>query len=211
MIRSALRDAVKDRLAIRSDGSGNSLDGLITNDYVNTSIDDALNRISMERDWWWLATTAPLSFDTTDGDAALPSDFMRANKLVINDSPVEPLPLDTFLDPNADMNAYGWLVYGNVVKITPIPTTTTTGTLYYFRSEPALATDVASPLMPVVYQKCIVAYASHLCAARRQDEQRAALYLQEYGNFLKSMNDDNRATIQRRIKFSRAMSDAAWS
>lgn len=211
MIRSALRDAVKDRLAIRSDGSGNSLDGLITNDYVNTSIDDALNRISMERDWWWLATTAPLSFDTTDGDAALPSDFMRANKLVINDSPVEPLPLDTFLDPNADMNAYGWLVYGNVVKITPIPTTTTTGTLYYFRSEPALATDAASPLMPVVYQKCIVAYASHLCAARRQDEQRAALYLQEYGNFLKSMNDDNRATIQRRIKFSRAMSDAAWS
>jgi hypothetical protein len=211
MIRSALRDAVKDRLAIRSDGSGNSLDGLITNTFVNTSIDDALNRISMERDWWWLATTASLSFDTTDGDAALPSDFMRANKLVINDSPVEPLPLDTFLDPNADMNAYGWLVYGNVVKITPIPTTTTAGTLYYFRSEPALATDGASPLMPVVYQKCIVAYASHLCAARRQDEQRAALYLQEYGNFLKSMNDDNRATIQRRIKFSRAMSDAAWS
>ena len=211
MISSALRDAVKDRLAIRSDGSGNSLDGLITNTFVNTSIDDALNRISMERDWWWLATTASLSFDTTDGDAALPSDFMRANKLVINDSPVEPLPLDTFLDPNADMNAYGWLVYGNVVKITPIPTTTTAGTLYYFRSEPALATDGASPLMPVVYQKCIVAYASHLCAARRQDEQRAALYLQEYGNFLKSMNDDNRATIQRRIKFSRAMSDAAWS
>jgi hypothetical protein len=51
-----LRNAVKDRLAIRSDGSGNSLDGLITNAYVNTSIDDALNRVSMERDWWWLAT-----------------------------------------------------------------------------------------------------------------------------------------------------------
>lgn len=210
-----LRNAVKDRLAIRSDGSSNSLDGLITNAYVNTSIDDALNRISMERDWWWLATTASLSFDTTDGDAALPADFMRANKLVINGSPVEPLPLDTFLDPNADMNAYGWLVYGSTVKITPIPTTTTTGTLYYFRNEPALSTqsspDTKSPLMPVVYHKCIVAYASHLCAARRQDEARAALYLQEYGNFLKSMSDDNRATIQRRIKFSRAISDAAWS
>jgi hypothetical protein len=210
-----LRNAVKDRLAIRSDGSNNSLDGLITNAYVNTSIDDALNRVSMERDWWWLATTASLSFDIVDGDAPLPADFMRANKLVINDYPVEPLPLDTFLDPNADSNAYGWLVYGNAVKITPIPTTTTPGTLYYFRSEPALSTqaspDTKSPLMPVVYHKSIVAYASHLCAARRQDEQRAALYLQEYGNFLKSMSDDNRATIHRRIKFSRAMSDAAWS
>ena len=210
-----LRNAVKDRLAIRSEGGGVSLDGLITNAYVNTSIDDALNRVSMERDWWWLATTAPLSFDIVDGDAPLPADFMRANKLVINDYPVEPLPLDTFLDPNADSNAYGWLVYGNAVKITPIPTTTTTGTLYYFRNEPALSTqstpDTKSPLMPVVYHKSIVAYASHLCAARRQDEQRAALYLQEYGNFLKSMSDDNRATIHRRIKFSRAMSDAAWS
>jgi hypothetical protein len=210
-----LRNAVKDRLAIRSDGFGNSLDGLISNAYVNTSIDDALNRLSMERDWWWLATTAALSFDIVDGDAPLPTDFMRANKLVINDYPVEPLPLDTFLDPNADSNAYGWLVYGNAVKITPIPTTTTPGTLYYFRSEPALSTqaspDTKSPLMPVVYHKSIVAYASHLCAARRQDEQRAALYLQEYGNFLKSMSDDNRATIHRRIKFSRAMSDAAWS
>jgi hypothetical protein len=210
-----LRNAVKDRLAIRSDINGDSLDGLITNAYVNTSIDDALNRLSMERDWWWLATTAALSFDIVDGDAPLPADFMRANKLVINDYPVEPLPLDTFLDPNADSNAYGWLVYGNAVKITPIPTTTTPGTLYYFRSEPALSTqaspDTKSPLMPVVYHKSIVAYASHLCAARRQDEQRAALYLQEYGNFLKSMSDDNRATIHRRIKFSRAMSDAAWS
>jgi hypothetical protein len=53
-----LRNAVKDRLAIRSDGGGVSLDGLITDAFVNTSIDDALNRVSMERDWWWLATTA---------------------------------------------------------------------------------------------------------------------------------------------------------
>jgi hypothetical protein len=65
--------------------------------------------------------------------------------------------------------------------------------------------------MPVVYHKVIVAYASHLCAARRQDEQRASLYLQEYGNFLDSMKDDNRATIQRRIKYNRNLSYATWS
>ena len=210
-----LRNAVKDRLAIRSDGSGNSLDGLITNAYVNTSIDDALNRVSMERDWWWLATTSTLSFDTTNGTAALPSDFMRAQQLVINGSPVEFVPLETHLNPNSTGVSYAYTIYGSQVHIAPIPTTTTPGKLYYFRNEPALSTqaspDTKSPLMPVVYHKCIVAYASHLCAARRQDEARAALYLQEYGNFLKSMSDDNRATIQRRIKFSRAMSDAAWS
>jgi hypothetical protein len=87
--------------------------------------------------------------------------------------------------------------------------------LYYFRIDPALSTqaspDTTSPVMPVVYHKVIVAYASHLCAARRQDEQRASLYLQEYGNFLDSMKDDNRATIQRRIKYNRNLSYATWS
>jgi len=209
-----LRNAVKDRLAIRSDGSSNSLDGLITNAYVNTSIDDALNRVSMERDWWWLATTATLSFDTTNGTAALPSDFMRAQQLVINGSPVEFVPLETHLNPNSDGSSYAYTIYGSQVHIAPIPTTTTPGKLYYFRNEPALSTqaspDTKSPLMPIVYHKCIVAYASHLCAARRQDENRAALYLQEYGNFLKSMSDDNRTTIQRRIKYNRNLSYATW-
>lgn len=209
-----LRNAVKDRLAVRSDGTGVSLDGLITNAFVNTSIDDALNRISMERDWWWLATSATLSFDTVDGDAPIPTGFMRANQLVINGSPAEFVPFESYLDPEENNTAYGWTVYGTNVKIVPIPTTTTAGTLYYFQSEPALSTqatpDTKSPIMPVVYHKSIVAYASHLCAARRQDEQRAALYLQEYGNFLKSMNDDNRASLQRRIKYQRNQSYASW-
>lgn len=210
MDREDLRNAVKDRLAIKSDGAGNSLDGLITNTFVNTSLNDALNRVSMERDWWWLASTASLSFDTVYGAATLPSDFMRANELVINSSPAEWVPLETFLDPTSDNSTFGWTIYGNQAKITPIPSTTTTGTLYYFRSEPALSSDGSSPLMPVVYHSVIVAYASHLCAARRQDEQRASLYLQEYGTFLKSMNDDNRTTIKRRIKFTRARDYATW-
>jgi hypothetical protein len=210
MNRLDLRNAVKDRLAIKSDVSGNSLDGLITNAYVNTSLNDALNRISMERDWWWLASTSSLSFDTVNGAATLPSDFMRANELVINSSPAEWVPLETFLDPTSDNSTYGWTIYGNQAKIVPVPTTTTAGTLYYFRSEPALSSDSSSPLMPAVYHSAIVAYASHLCAARRQDEQRASLYLQEYGTFVKAMNDDNRSTIKRRIKFTRARDYATW-
>lgn len=210
-----LRNAVKDRLAIRSDASSVSLDGLITNAYVNTCIDDALNRVSMEREWWWLATTASVSFDIVNGDDALPTDFMRAQQLVINDAPVEYVPLDSFLNPNSDTGAFVYTIYGTNIKITPVPSTVTTGTLYYFRNEPALSTQVSpdtrSPVMPVVYHKILVAYASHLCSARRQDEQRASLYLQEYGNFLDSMKDDNRTTTQRRIKYNRNLTYATWS
>ena len=45
MDRSELRTAIKDRLAIPSAG-----DALITDAFVNTSINDALNRVSAERD-----------------------------------------------------------------------------------------------------------------------------------------------------------------
>jgi len=169
----------------------------------------------MEREWWWLATTASLSFDIVDGDDAVPADFMRAQQLVINDSPVEYCQLEAFLNPNTDGSAYAYTIFGTNIKISPIPATVTTGTLYYFRNEPALSTQVSpdtrSPIMPVVYHKIIVAYASHLCSARRQDEQRASLYLQEYGNFLDSMRDDNRTTTQRRIKYNRNLSYATWS
>lgn len=213
MNRSELRQAVFDRLAIKTDGASptpNSLDPLITNTFANTAINTALNRISLERDWWWLAHTATLTFDTTYGAATLPSDFMRANQLVINDNVAEYIPLETYLDPLVDSSTYGWTIYGSQAKLTPIPTESTSGTFYYFRSEPALSSDANSPLMPVAYHYIIVAYAAHLCAARRQDEQRASLYLQEYSNYLNSLSDDNRANIKKRIKFSRRADYAAW-
>lgn len=213
MNRSELRQAVFDRLAIKTDGASptpNSLDPLITNTFVNTALNQALNRVSMERDWWWLAHTATLTFDTTYGQSSLPSDFMRANQLVINDSVAEFLPFETYLDPLIDATTYGWTIYGSTVKITPIPSSSQSGTLYYFRSEPALSSDANSPLMPAAYHYIIVAYAAHLCAARRQDEQRATLYLQEYNNYLNSLNDDNRSTIKRRIKYSRRADYASW-
>ena len=205
MNRSDLRTAVKDRLAIPSAG-----DALITDAFVNTSLNDALNRISSERDWWWLAHTATLSFDTVNGQASLPSDFMRANKLVINDNVVEPIVLDEYLDPSGGEASYGWIVYGSTIKITPVPSSTQSGTLYYFRSEPALSGDTSTPLMPAVYHYAIVSYAAYLCCARRQDETRASLYLQEYGNWLRTLGDDNRTTISKRIKYDRLRDYASW-
>lgn len=209
MNRGEIRQAVIDRLAIPT-SNDSSTDPLITDTYINTAINQALARISMERDWWWLAFNATLTFDTTYGAATLPSDFMRANQLVINDNVAEYVPFETYLDPLVDATTYGWTIYGSQAKITPIPTTSTSGTLYYFRSEPALSSDATSPLMPAAYHYTVVAYAAHLCAARRQDEQRASLYLQEYGNYLKSLNDDNRANIKKRIKFSRRSDYASW-
>lgn len=210
MNRGELRQAVFDRLAIRLDGT-DSLDPLITNSFVNGAIDQSLAIISTVHDWWWLASTATLTFDTTYGAATLPSDFMKANQMTVNGAPAEQLMLDQYLDPNTTRTSYGWTIYGNQVKIIPIPTQSVQGTLYYFRGEPTLSSDSSTPLMPTVYHYVIVCYAAFLCAARRQDEQRAALYLQEYQSRINAMHMDIRSTVKRKIQFTRLSDYAAWN
>lgn len=205
MNRAELRTAIKDRLAIPSTG-----DGLITDTFINTSINDSLARVSAEKDWWWLASTATLNFDPVNGAANLPSDFMRANQLVINGAPVNQIIFEDYIDPLNKNVGYGWTIYGNQVRITPIPATTQPGTFYYFRSEPALSADGNSPLMPIAYHYVIVCYASYLCAARRQDESRASLYLQEYGNWLRTLSDDNRTSLKKRIQTDRNIGFSTW-
>jgi hypothetical protein len=210
MTLATMRTAVKDRLAIRSDGSGNSLDGLITNAFVDTSINNALKRVCIERNWWWMQTTASVTFAANTGLASLPTGFMHAIDLTINGNSVEPIDLDTYNNADAQNSGYGWLIFGSNVRISPAPTAAVTGTLYYVKAEPTLTADSDVPIMPDVYTGILVAYACHLCAARRQDEQRAALYLQEYGNFLKSFSDENRASVKRRIKYTRTRDFATW-
>lgn len=205
MNRGELRTEIKDRLAIPSSG-----DGLITDSYVNSSINNALSRISAERDWWWLAGTSTPVFSTTTGFATLPSDFMRAQQLVINGAVAQAVPFETYLDADNSDVGNAWVIYGNNIALWPIPSTAPTATFYYFRNEPALSSDGSTPLMPATYHYSICSYAAYLCAARRQDETRASLYLQEYGNWLKTMNDDNRTTIQKRIKFNRTTDYAVW-
>ena len=65
--------------------------------------------------------------------------------------------------------------------------------------------------MPAVYHYSIVCYASFLCAARRQDEQRATLYMQEYNSRINAMHSDIRSTVKRKIQFTRLSDYAAWN
>ena len=59
-----LRTEIKNRLAIPSAG-----DGLITDTFVNSSINSALRVITTTRDWPWLLSTAQLAFPGNVGYA----------------------------------------------------------------------------------------------------------------------------------------------
>lgn len=207
MNRGEIRDAVKQRLAIPSSG-----DGQLTTSVLDELINRALTVISGARDWPWLLSTHDLTFPAATSTSSLPNDFIKARSLVYNDYPVMWVQLEDFLNPDRVYATFAWTIIGNKAQITPASSTDLTATLYYYRTEPALLSDYATPLMPPQLHNIIVAYAAYLAAMIRQDEQRASTYITEYKALLEDMRDDLVQTTKRRIRYGQATSYyASWS
>lgn len=204
MNRGEIRTAVKERLAIPSIG-----DGLLPDSTLNSLINRSLATISAAKEWPWLLDTYTMNF--VGGSSHLPNDFVRARQLVINDAPVLWLQLEDFLKPDRISAVYSWTIIGAQARLTPIPSTDTTGTLYYYRSEPELLSDYSTPLMPALHHSLVVAYTAYLAALTRQDEGRAAVYQAEYQSILNNMRDDLKQNSSRRIRYDTGYQYAAWS
>jgi len=204
MNRGEIRTAVKERLAIPSIG-----DGLLPDATIDGLINRSLAVISSAKEWPWLLNDHTVTF--VSGSATLPNDFIRARQLVINDKPTYWLQLEDFLMPDRTTGAFACTIIGNKMKLTPLPTTDVTGTLYYYRNEPNLASDFSTPVMPVTHHSLIVAYTCYLAALVRQDEGRAAVYQAEYQALSNNMRDDLKQSTSRRIRYDGGYQYATWS
>lgn len=204
MNRGEFRTAVKERLAIPSIG-----DGLLSDTTLNSLINRSLSVIASAKEWPWLLDDYTMNF--VSGSASLPNDFIRARSLVIDSKPTTWLQLEDFIMPDRMNGAFAWTIIGNKAKLTPLPTSTLTGTLYYYRNEPNLASDASTPLIPTVHHSLIVAYTCYLASMTRQDEGRAAVYQAEYQALLNNTRDDLKQNTGRRIRYDGGYQYATWS
>lgn len=204
MNRSDIRTAITERLAIPSIG-----DGLLPAATLNLIIDRSLSTISAARDWPWLLTSASIYFSPSS--ATIPSDFIRSRQLTYGGNPVQWINLEDYLDSDRLDTTYGWTIIGQTAYLSPAPTASANGVLYYYRNEPSLTSDTSIPLMPTAHHPLIVAHASHSAAQVRQDESRASIYFAEYTNILNGMKDDLKQNSGRRIQTSRVRRYSTWS
>lgn len=182
MNRRTIRLAVRHRLGITAAG-----DGMISEAFMDDAINEALRRVSKDRRWPWLIMQASMSFTVGNaGIVALPTGYMAAKHLTITGTSgtrvAKYLPLSEFLDTEArqtELIRHVWTVSGVNIQLSPAPTVTTAGTLHYYGVEPDLTTDDGEPLMPDAYHDVVVAFATYICALRRQDEGRAQNYLSD--------------------------------
>jgi hypothetical protein len=204
MNRGEFRTAIKERLAIPSIG-----DGLLSDTTLNSLINRSLSVIASSKEWPWLLDDYTLNF--VSGSASLPNDFVRARSLVIESKPTCWLQLEDFIMPDRNNGTFAWTIIGNKAKLSPLPTTTVTGTLYYYRNEPVLSSDSSTPLLPIIHHSLVIAHSCYLAAMTRQDEGRAAVYQAEYQAFSNNMRDDLKQNTGRRIRFDGGYQYATWS
>ena len=205
MNRGELRTEIKNRLAIPSAG-----DGLITDTVVNSAINSALRVITTTRDWPWLLSSQQVAFPGNVGYTEVPCEFVRAKELVVDTYRVPYVEINEFIDQNQLGYPYVWTIIGKQIKLWPIPTTLTLGTLYYYQSEPELTIDTQNPIMPDFLQSWLISYASYLCAMRRQDEGTAQIYFAESNDLLNRMRDDVRSKTGRKIQTAGRNTYASW-
>lgn len=200
-----MRSAVQLRMGI----TGTYTDALLPAVNIDILINNALDQISASAQWPWLLTSTSLSF--APSTATLPFDFIMARSLVYNGYPVQWIQLEDYLDPDRFFSPFGWTIVGNQARLTPAPTANASGTLYYYRNEPALVSDTDIPLLPTVHHNAVVSLAAYMGCLARQDESRASVNMADYRLNVNNMRDDLKQNTSRRIRFDRGKQYATWS
>jgi hypothetical protein len=186
-------------------GVPSSGDGLATLTRAGEWVNTALRKITVDRDWYWnLAEQTGIVFN--NGEAALPTRFMKAFALSVQGYPVTQISKTDYVAQAVTElpNPFGWLVVDNAVKLAPAPSGIVNDTLFlYYCSEPALTADVDVPRMPDAYHDALVDYAVSVGYRAKQDAARSGLAMASYQGWAKSMGDDTTPTKKAHIRRTR--------
>jgi hypothetical protein len=179
-----LRTALRTRLGVPTG------DPLLTDTNATDLVNSALHMLETEHDWPWLETSEDLA--TVIGTATVTpgATWMRTINLRISNGvslsrrPVEEVD---FMASAGTGEPRLYAVTGATITLFPTPSAVLTLKHRFVRSEPDLAADGDTPLVPASFRPAIVEYAAHLAYRRMRDEAKAAVALAAYGDWLKQM------------------------
>lgn len=204
MNKREIRVAIRQRNAIPDNGSG-----LAEHDAIDDCIAAALRDISTEARWPWLRYSSSLTF--SGNAAAIPADCSEIEALTIDGYPVRFVGIDEF---EQQTTSYVFTDDGANVKLYPTPATAPTSpTLVYYRNEPELTTDTASPLLPAAWHQAVVVRGSYHLNVRRMDKDRINLDENEWQGLRARMAHASVRTVgPRQIRSSFRINQwARWS
>ncbi len=171
MNRQELRLAVLRRLGVTTNSNDPKLDPASVHEVLNTT----LQSIAADRQLEWLLTLSAGTIASGTGTMTLPADCIDVKDLHV-------LQTDgTYL--RAEQGAFEdvvparagaqprWCRIGTTIQVTPLPTSSLTVRLYYWRNEPTLDADDQSPILPPQFHQALVLAAARELAVRKENGQ----------------------------------------
>lgn len=161
-----LRDAVRTRIGVPAS------DSFYTDPVLTDLVNESVQAVAAEHDWPWLQ--ASTTFNTVAGTQAYtpPVDWNRTKALTVDgfDS-IQWRSLQEIREyPSTSRgNPAFFTVYGDQLRLTPVPDAVYVIQHDYLKDEPFLAGDTDTPLLPAQFHYAIVAFAVHLAHARNNE------------------------------------------
>lgn len=183
MTLATLRTSVRSRLGVPSD------DSLYTDAVLTSHINDALQVVTSEADWYWLEKSETLSL--TNGTAAYNVAADCTRTINVEDPTGVPLmrkPIDELVAMSTASAAVVrfFSPYGLKLEFRPVPNTSISVNHRYIGGETALSADGDNPLIPAQFQNMLVEYAVYLAKMRVGNTQEAQANLEVYRGFVES-------------------------
>lgn len=205
MERLEFREAVWERLRVPPAG-----DGLLTAQVVDRCVQRALTDLCNERPWPWLLTSASLTF--TGDSAPMPSDCVLVRDFEVGGKRAKRVKFTEWMDERAFRTQCVWTDVGATIRVSPTPASALSSpTLWYYRNEPALTSDTATPLLPSQYDPVVLARAAYHANVRRDRMDDATRDNAEYEAGVNRMKDAlSRQVGPTRIREARPSVWAVW-
>ncbi len=179
-----LRADVRERLGVPSD------DSLYTDTVVTGLINDALNFVSTEADWWWLEKSETIAMSASTSAYTVASDCTRTIAVVdavgvpLSRRGIDELGLMTTAE---SANVRFFASYGTKIEVRPVPNGTFNLTHRYIGGETALSGDSDVPLIPAQFQPFVVEYATYLARMRAGNSTEAKANLEVYMRWIDTL------------------------
>lgn len=188
MTLATLRTSVRTRLGVPS------TDSVYTDTVLTAHINDALQHVSTEADWYWLEKSETLSL--TSGTAAYTVATDCTRTINVEDPtgvPLQRKPVDELVAMTTAQSAVVrfFSPYGLKLEFRPVPNTSISVIHRYIGGETALSADGDNPLIPTQFQQMVVEYATYLAAMQVGNMAEAETRLKLYDQLVETAKARN--------------------
>lgn len=201
-----MRDAVRVRVGVPAS------DSFFDQVTLDSIINEALQHVSLDRDWPWLDETT--TFVTVSGTQSYvpPADWLRTKSLIISTpTEYETLQWRSLQEIREIGNSttelglpYLYTIYADEILLAPAPAGVYTFRHDYIAQEPQLQANTDEPRMPEQFRWSVVQFAVYLAQLRQGDMARAQAAMQGYNQWLERMHEHTqRVTVPLRVRVRR--------